>query len=592
MAVLIKQIPKISQLRLDPETFRLIREHVDLEPNMLDMVALGAALKLREEVGGEVTAVTMGPPQAADVLKAAHLGGADHLILISDRALQGSDTLATARALADALRPRGFDLILAGKHSLDSETGQVGPMVAELLGLPVATGVSSLKVDRAKGRLEVWRETEAGHEALSLPYPAVISAAENLAEEVYISRKKVAAAPDVPHEHLGAGDLSGPMEHYGDKGSPTVVEGIREEKVVRDQVRATSKTPQAQAEELAHYLSRRPSGDFDAEPSQPFAGEIWVYCPPHAGAVHPVAKELLGEAYRMTSAGGGRTAAVLLGEASASTREELARSGADRLYLAGDPALSRFLSDRHADVVSRAIGERRPDAVLFPATPEGRELASLVSARLSLGLTGDIVGLHPTGRGLIQDKPAFGGNFIAPITSTTRPDMATVRPGVFEPLAVARGQEMETVEISGRTTGRDVVAGDVRPLDLPAGLLTDRGTVLSVGYGVGEEGAREILRLAKEKGFGLAASRSVTDSGWLPKAFQVGLTGRSIAPDVYLALGISGAFEHLVGLRRARTIVAVNPDPDAPIFEASDFGIVGEWEKVLPALLSVLQPSP
>lgn len=587
IAVCIKQIPKISELKLDPDTLRLVREGVGLEPSSLDMVALGAALMLREQYGGEVTAVTMGPPHAMDVLKAAHLGGADRLVLVSDPALAGSDTLATARALADALG-HDYDLILCGKRSLDAETGQVGPMLAEMLGLPVVTGATKITVKESGHRLAVRRETETGFEDLTLPLPAVVAAAESLAEEVYISSRKVQAVEAVDHRKVGLKELGGDASRYGKKGSPTVVEGIHAVRSERRGEKIVWSNGEMVTEAFRGFLDNRPARTALDEDIEPYEGEIWVAVIPEEGTA--TALELVGQAHRMTSKGGGRTAALLVGRPEDTLVRQLGTQGAEVVYVFTDESLEHFHVDIAADAVSTAIRDWKPSAVLFPSTAYGRELASIVSARLGLGLTGDIIGLRvdtATGH-LIQEKPAFGGTFVAPITSRTTPDMATVRPGVFEALGRPLEGMPKIERLTTRPEGRGITRVGAEPYAIPAELLRSDGVVLSIGKGVGEGNVNRVVEIARERGYGIGASRSVTDHGWLPKPFQVGLTGRSIAPDVYVALGVSGAFEHLVGLRRARSIVAVNNDPAAPIFTHADFGVVGSWDAVLPALLKAL----
>lgn len=589
IAVLIKQVPQLQDLRLDPQTHRLVREGVALEPSSLDMVGLGAALAMKDAAGGEVVAITMGPPQAVDVLKAAKLGGADGLILLSDAAFAGSDTLATARALADLLAKNTFDLIILGKRSLDAETGQVGPMLAGLMGLPLATGVVAMHMGDDRRTLEVTREVEEGLEDLVLPLPAVITAAEGLAEEVYISSRKVREAGDVPVSALGAKDIGTDASHYGDKGSPTRVGDIMPVPSHRLGERVGPDRGSAVAEAFAHFLDRRPTVQGDSPRTDTYRGEIWVHALTTTAGIHPATFELLGEGRRLVGPAG-RVGAVWIGAVGQNEVATLGEAGADRVIVAAEDLSLPPATDAAADALARLIADERPGALLVPSTARGREIASLVAARLGLGLTGDIVDLVPGdgGRRLIQMKPAFGGAFVAPITSRTEPDMATVRPGVFERLGGTFRGATEPLRTGVTGHGQGVSSLGVRPFAVEADLLRADGVVLGVGMGVGEDHVGEIAGLARQRGFGLAASRNVTDAGWLPKPFQVGLTGRSIAPDIYIAIGISGAFEHLVGLRRARSIVAVNTSPEAPIFTGADFGVVGDWQEVLPVLLEAL----
>ncbi|MHB1505073.1 MAG: FAD-binding protein [Sulfobacillus sp.] len=586
IAVCIKQIPSPGELRFDPQLRRIVREGVSLEPNSLDMVALGAALALRAEVGGEVVAVSMGPPSARDVLKAAIMGGADAGWLISDRALAGSDTLATAHALADALRPGGFDLVLLGRNSLDAETGQVGPMIAELLGWSVVTAVSSVAV--AAGGLHLQRAVEDGQEEVDCALPAVITAREELAEEVYISRKKVAAAADPPIRLIGAQELGGTLSDYGQQGSPTRVLPLREERIERAGHQVVASDQAKVHQELRDLVANAPKPQ--AQPvSRGLPGELWVALPSLEGSGQQLARELLGDAYRLTSAAGGSVAAVTWGNLSAANRQLLAQAGASRIYIIAVADSQPFHSRQASVCLSEAISLHRPAAVLFPSTTYGREWAGRVAARLGLGLTGDATGFRVADEGgLVMDKPSLGGLMVAPIVSRTRPDLATIRPGVCMPLAEPRQGTVELIQVAPGPVPAGMRVGATTAFGIPASLLAPASVVLAVGNGVAAEDIAEVQQVALAHGFALAASRVVTDAGHLPKAFQVGLTGRSVAPQVYVALGISGAFEHLVGIRRAAVVVAVNSDPDAPIFQACDLGLVCDWRAGLDMLLEAL----
>ncbi len=591
IAVLIKQIPSPGEMRFDSGERRMVREGVALEPNSLDMVALGAALALRAEAGGEVVALSMGPPSAKDVLKAALLGGADQAWLISDRALAGSDTLATAHALADAIRLQGPDLVMLGRHSLDAETGQVGPMIAELLGWPLITAVTSLTL-RPDGRLDLGRALEGGQESIVSTLPAVVTAAEELAEEVYISRKKVAAAEELPVGQLTVSQLGGDLARYGQAGSPTRVLPLRQESVDRRRQMVDPGDPSAVEDALRSHLAKVPPRP-ERVVRRGLPGQLWVALPRLDDSGQQLARELLGDAHRLTEPAGGTAAAVVWGSLSAAHRQLLGEAGASVIYVLEDQDDPPFHSGRAATALAELIAERRPAAVLFPSTTHGREWAGRLAARLELGLTGDAVAFAVADEGgLVMDKPSFGGLMVAPIVSRTRPDLATIRPGVCLPLTVPRQGTVQVVQRPLPAAADGMTVGAVTPYALDAQLLAPRPVVLSVGMGVPEVRVAEVAELARRHGFGLGASRAVTDAGRLPKAFQVGLTGRTVAPRVYVALGISGAFEHLVGIRRADVVVAVNTDGEAPIFQAADLGMVADWEAGLKVLTGVLSALP
>jgi len=229
--------------------------------------------------------------------------------------------------------------------------------------------------------------------------------------------------------------------------------------------------------------------------------------------------------------------------------------------------------------------------VLFASTVRGRDLAPRVAARLGLGLTGDAVDVDVDAEGRVrQHKPAFGGAVVAPILSRTRPELVTVRPGLLAAAVPDPARRALVEPLPVRDVPARVRVTATRALTDTAAALDEAQVVLGVGRGIGgPAGLAPIVELARRLGAGLAATREVTDAGWLPKQQQVGLTGRAIAPRVYVALALSGAHEHVVGLRRAGVVIAVNKNPKAPIFKAADLGVVTDYGPLLPLLESVLR---
>ena len=227
IAVCIKQVPTLSRIEFDYEKKTILRDGVPLEMNVFDLIALGRAIELKEEFGGEVTAITMGPPQAKEALAHALAVGADHAVIISDPVMAGSDTLATSRTLALALKDRGFDLIMCGRNSTDAETGQVGPELAEILGIPHVSRARKLEYQVESNSVVVERETDEGHEVLEMSLPALVTATEGLSEERYARRRLLMEARKRPVEEIGAGQLSEDTSIFGAEGSPTWVADIR-----------------------------------------------------------------------------------------------------------------------------------------------------------------------------------------------------------------------------------------------------------------------------------------------------------------------------------------------------------------------------
>jgi electron transfer flavoprotein alpha subunit len=593
IVVCVKWVPVMSALRFDPETRRLVRAGVPGEVSSFDVRALLGALALRAVHGGEVVALTMGPPAAREGLTECLALGADRGVLVADAALAGSDTLATARALAAAIRRESPDLVLLGRASVDAETGQVGPEAAELLGLPQATCVRRLSVDPVARTFTAERETDDGFETLVGPLPALVTAAEDLAEERFPSKAEREAGAAKPITTLALPDLGLPADAVGAAGSPTWVTGVEEVKSTRRGEILTGESPLAIVAALGARLRALGALTAGADEQPPLrerpagtGAPLWVVAEFDGRGVRNVTRELLAAAAELAVGLAAPVEAVVIGHGREHA-EALAHAGADRVLLADDAGLVPYTTDAHAAVLAEAIRARQPRLVLLGSTVLGRDLAPRVAARLGLGLTGDAIGLDLDGEWRIrQHKPAFGGTIVAPILSRTRPEMATVRPGVL-PAARPDARRRAVVE----TLVVPVVRERVRviaeqPLPGAGGVALDAAQiVIGVGRGVGGPAALPAIeRLAAELDAALGATREVTDAGWLPKQLQIGLTGRAIAPRLYIALGIKGTMEHMVGLRRARTIVAVNKAANAPIFKSTDFGIVADYATILPHL--------
>jgi electron transfer flavoprotein alpha subunit len=597
IVVCVKYVPVLSALRFDPETRRLVRDGVPGEVSGFDQRALGAALVLRERHGGEVVALTMGPPVAQDGLVVCLALGADRAVHVLDAAVAGSDTLATARVLAAAVRREAPDLVLMGRASTDAETGQVGPQVAELLDLPQATAVHRITVDPTARTFEAERETDDGYETVRGPLPALVTAAEDIAEERFPTKAARQAAAEKPVAVISLADLGVDPATVGAAGSPTWVAGVEQVEIARRAELLQDDVPAALARRLGERL--RALGALatagDARPSLPPAtartsAPLWVVVETSATHLRSVTLELLAKAAELGVRLDAPVEAVVIG-AGAEHAAALAAAGADRVLVARDAGLEPYTTEAHAAVLADAIARRAPRLVLLGSTVRGRDLAPRVAARLGLGLTGDAIDLELDAEGRTrQMKPAFGGTIVAPILSHTRPEMATLRPGMLRAARPDPGRPVVVDALAVPTVASRVRVVASSPLaDDSAGALDTAPLVLGVGKGLGADGVRTVAALAARLGAALAATREVTDLGWLSRHHQVGLTGRAIAPRLYVGLCISGAMEHMVGLRRAGTIVAVNKSPKAPVFKVVDVGVLADVHELLPHLEAALR---
>lgn len=595
--VCVKWVPIAAKLGFDPATRRLVREGVPGEVSAFDLRAVAWAVDVVAAGGGEVVVATMGPPDAAKGLAECLALGADRALHLCDPRLAGSDTLATARALAALVRREAPDLVLAGRASVDAETGQVGPELAELLGWPQATQARRIELDAAEAAFVAERETDDGFETVAGPLPAVVTAAEDLADERFPSKAAREAAAAKPCEVLGLDDLGLAAADVGIAGSPTWVEDLEEVRTARRGEVVEGEGPEALAAALRERLlalgalEARADDGVVLSPAPPGDGPAtWVVVEAGPSGLRRVSLELLAKASALAARLGGPVEAVVIGDDP--RPEALAAAGAHRVLVASAAGLVPYTTDAHAAVLAEAIRRRQPRLVLLGATARGRDLAPRVAARLGLGLTGDAIDveLDATGR-VRQLKPAFGGTIVAPILSRTRPDLVTVRAGML-PVAAPepdRRARVETLDVPA-VPDRVRVLRTRRLADAVAEALDAAPVVIGVGAGLGEDGVRRVAETAAGLGVPLAATRDVTDAGWLPRQHQVGLTGRSIAPRLYLALGVRGAMEHTVGIRRAGVVVAVNTGRKAPIHRHADLSVVADALALLPHLPALLAP--
>jgi electron transfer flavoprotein alpha subunit len=649
LAALVKQIPAFESMTLGADG-RLVRDGLPLEMSAYCRRAVAEAVRLARQSGGSVVVVTLGPPAAEDVLREAIVYGDNEGVpvtgvLVTDPAFAGSDTLATARALAAAIRRLEsaaevpFDVVFAGRNSVDADTGQVPPQLAQLLDRAFATGVKRLTVADADARtVDVGLELDDEWVEATVTLPAVLTAAERLIDPCKIKDPSVWATVDADRiDRVGAADLGvGP---WGQAASPTWVGETRTEVVdragtvlsgpVADQVEAALAVL---AERGVLVAGRR--HDQRGEPVPDTGGDGPIVAVVVEPGRERLARELMSTASRLANEIDGRVVALgpevgtaaragtatpsgtgVEGEAGAGSGvadgvsvldlATLAAWGADALVpLHGVGDDGRV--DRNGE--DAAVGGDDPGAlveedvatgvaewvmlagdevwaVLVGGTPWGREVASRVAAVLDAGLTGDAVGLAVDGGRLLAWKPAFGGTMVAAVRASSPVQLATVRAGVlpvFEPRAVDPDRVIPVHPLAVAPRGRVVVHERRREDDADA--LSRAEMVVGVGQGVDPSRYGELDGLLAVLGAELAATRKVTDHGWLPHARQLGITGRSISPRLYVALGTSGTYNHTVGVRSAGAVLAVNPDAEAPVFAMADVGIVGDWAEVVPLL--------
>lgn len=322
---------------------------------------------------------------------------------------------------------------------------------------------------------------------------------------------------------------------------------------------------------------------------------VMVYIEQRQGEIQKVSLELLGKGLDLAKELDEKLTCVLLGSHITHLSDELVYHGAEEVYVVDDPTLTHYMTEPYTKAMSAVINEHKPDIVLMGATAIGRDLGPRVSARLHTGLTADCTSLEidPETKNLLMTRPAFGGNIMATIICPDhKPQMSTVRPGVMK-------KPVRNTSLSGSIR---TVEADLSPSDMNVELLEvvkvekkrinieEATTLISAGRGIGsKDGVMTIESLATELKGEVSGSRAVIDLGWVDKDRQVGQTGKTVRPNLYVACGISGAIQHVAGMEESEFILAINKNPDAPIFEVADLGIVGDVHKVVNAVVTELK---
>ena len=333
---------------------------------------------------------------------------------------------------------------------------------------------------------------------------------------------------------------------------------------------------------------------------------VFVFAQQVDNVLDGVAFELLGKGKDLAKDLNTEVTAVLIGSGVKGLADQLAEYGADRVIVVDDPELKDYRTEPYAHALASVINEYKPEIMLVGATAIGRDLGPTVSARVKTGLTADCTSLEigdfplvatpgkeQKHNQLLMTRPAFGGNTIATIACPDhRPQMATVRPGVMQKIAPITGAKANVVEFNPGFTPNNryvEILNIVKAVKTTANIM-DAKILVSGGRGVGSKENFKLLEdLAEVLGGTVSCSRAVVENGWLPVDLQVGQTGKTVRPQIYFAIGISGAIQHVAGMEDSDLIIAINKDEDAPIFDVADYGLVGDLNKIVPALTAALK---
>ena len=625
--VLLKQVPDIRNIpdeAWDWEKGTLKRAYLTNVLNELDKQALALAIRMREKQAGQIVALTMGPPFAEEILRYAMSVGADAGVLVTDRKMGGADTAATAYPLGQAIRKIEKEvfnddknyIIVAGMQSVDGDTAQVPAQVAEELGIAQIAYATSFSF--TAGELRITRITRRGNQIVTpSSYPCLITAVE-WTEALNASFSRTRWANSQKIYSWSAADIKADEARIGQPGSRTTVFRIFSPKdiskkctmfaeddlgklvsLMKETYSQMAVAAEKPGEEAMYKLPEGKTGSYQ--------GEVWVYIEQEDGEINSASLELLGKATELARQLKEKVGAVIVGNGVRELVKELFAYGADKVYLADHSLLDKFLPVPYSKTISEMVEKYCPQMILFSATPLGREVAPRIAYRSNSGLTADCTSLEIMDfkRGpleltaiLKQTRPALGGNIMASIvTQNSRIQMATARPGVMKALKPDYGRTGEIIEhapqISEYELGVRIISIDPRP---PQSELKDAVVVVSGGLGckTKESYDKYIRTLAESVSKCLCcetmvgASRLAVEAGFIDRSHQVGQTGQTVKPRLYVAVGISGAVQHLTGMQKSEIVLVINKNPNAPIFKFADLGVVGNLEEVVPKLIKAL----
>jgi electron transfer flavoprotein alpha subunit len=624
---LIKQVPVPSEMRMGEDGL-MDRTKAKSIINIDCTFGLEAGLQLRKQYpDAKLIVCSMGPASFEASLRTAISMGYDEAYLLSDRKLGGSDTYATGLAISTMLKHLGFTgnskdpfIILAGRQTSDGDTAHVPSQVAERIGIPQATFVESVKADNT-GNVIVKRIIEGGYQMLKLPMPCVISLTPTGIPPRKPSLSGAVRARNLKITTFGIADIGLGTEKIGLNGSPTIVVKVvnivserppitmsqgQDESSLVDSLIANFKkggNVLGKMEQEAKKEAERP--DFPEKDPREGARGILTWAEVTNGKISRPSLELLTPARNLAGQLGHDTKVmtVIIGKKVRALAQTLIDHGSDEVIVVEDDRLEEYLVLPFSSIFAQVIRERKPEIALFAATTSGRELAPRIGMKTDSGVTADCTGLEigeyidkkekviytPI---LESRRPTYGESKLATILGFVCPQISTARAGTFEVPKPVVGRKGIISSFSPVLTDKDFIVEILKTERGEGGLsnLFEADIIVSGGRGTTNDSLGLVKALATalvHQGVNAewSSSRPVVDEGVAEYARQVGQTGKTLRPKVYIAIGISGAIQHIAGMKESEKIIAIDHNPKANIFHHADFGIVGEYQDILPELI-------
>jgi len=623
---LIKQVPLPSEMRMGEDGL-MDRTKAKSIINIDCQFGLEAGLQLRKQnPDARLIVCSMGPKSFETSLRTAISMGYDEAYLLSDRKLGGSDTYATGLAISTMLKHLGFTkdskdpfIILAGRQTSDGDTAHVPSQVAENIGIPQATFVESVKSD-GTGRVLVKRIIEGGYQMLKLPIPCVVSLTPTGIPPRKPSLSGAIKARSLKITTFGIDDIGLGTEKIGINGSPTIVvkvvnivserppikmsEGHNETELVDSLIANLKKGGNVLEKKEETVKKEIEPQDFPDKDFRDGARGIITWVEITNGKISRPSLELLTPARKLATQLGNNTRVMTLviGKNVKLFAQTLIEYGSDEVILVENDKLEEYLVLPFSSIFDQVIKERKPEIALFAATTSGRELAPRIGMKTDSGVTADCTGLEigeyidkkekviykPI---LESRRPTYGESKLATILGFVCPQISTARAGTFEIPKRIEGRQGIVSGFDPVLKDKDFVVEIVKTFRGDGGLqnLFEADIIISGGRGTTSDNLTLIKALAEAlKNQGLnaewASSRPVVDDGVAEYARQIGQTGKTIRPKIYIAVCISGAIQHIAGMKESEKIIAIDHNPKAHIFHFADFGIVGEYTDIIPEL--------
>jgi electron transfer flavoprotein alpha subunit len=624
---LIKQVPLPSEMRMGEDGL-MDRTKAKSIINIDCQFGLEAGLQLKKQhPDAKLIVCSMGPQSFEAALRKAISMGYDEAYLLSDRKLGGSDTYATGLAISTMLKHLGFTkdskdpfIILAGRQTSDGDTAHVPSQVAESIGIPQATFVESIKSDGI-GNVIAKRIIEGGYQMMKLPIPCVISLTPTGIPPRKPSLSGAIKARNLNITTFGIDDIGLGTEKIGINGSPTIVakvvnivserppitmsEGQNEATLVDSLIANLKKGGNVleKKEKVAKKDIERP--DFPEKDFRNGARGIITWAEVTNGKISRPSLELLTPARNLATQLGEDTKVMtlIIGKNVQPLVQTLIEHGSDEVIFVENDKLEEYLVLPFSSIFAQVIKERKPEIALFAATTSGRELAPRIGMKTDSGVTADCTGLEigeyidkkekviytPI---LESRRPTYGESKLATILGFVCPQISTARAGTFEVPKRVDGRQGIVSGFEPVLIDKDFVVEIVKTVRGEGGLqnLFEADIIVAGGRGTTNDNLALIKALSealKSQGVNAewACSRPVVDEGVAEYARQIGQTGKTIRPKVYIAVGISGAIQHIAGMKEAEKIIAIDHNPKAHIFHNADFGILGEYQDILPELI-------